>query len=883
MAGIFWHNLSIKDTTRILKTNPSKGLNEEDVRIHQKEFGKNSLPEEESLSGIKIFLKQLESPLIYILLIAGLITFFLREYGDSIIIFGSAVVNVIVGFIQENKASNALKELKKVGKSSAQVLREGNFKIVDSEELVPGDVLILHPGDKVPADGRIIECYNLKINEMILTGEWLPADKLTPVIPEETPLADRDNMVYMGTTVEDGKAKIVITETGIRTEIGKITRMIRETKEKPTPYQEKIASFSKTIGLIIVFICLFILLEGLIKGRDFTEIFITSIAVAVAAIPEGLPVCITVILTLGMQKILKQQGLVKKLAAAETLGSTSIIATDKTGTITEGKMKVDQVLSGSNILEEEKNNPLSVLRIAGLCSEAFIENPQETKENWIIRGKPTDKALLLGAIEAGIDIKKEKKKLEEIQEMPFDPINKYLARLYKVNGEKGVLFVCGAPEKILEFSKQVEVKKEKKNLTLLRKEKIKESLNNLTGAGQRVVAVAYKNIDNVSGLVKERDGRTTLCQDLIFVGLIGLKDPLRKEVKKAIQTCKRAGIKTIIVTGDHKLTAKAIAKEIGLPSQEENIIEGKDLDKLSDEEFQKIIEHLYVYARVEPKHKTRIVENWQNRGEVVAMTGDGINDAPALKKADVGMALGSGTDVAKEVADLILLNDNFSIIVAAVEEGRKIMDNIRKVITYLLADSFTETILIGLSILGGLPLPVSAAQILWVNLIEDGLPDISLAFEPKEKDIMINPPMKRNAPLLTKEMKTIIFVIGILSDLMLMGIFWWLWQINQDITYVRSVVFIALATDSLFFLFSCKSLRQNLWHINIFSNKFLTLSFVVGILMLFSAIYFPPFSLLLKTVPIHMHEWLIIFALGLTELILIEAVKHHFIIKKQAI
>ncbi len=879
MAGIFWHNLSTKEVIKILKTNLKKGLSQEEIGIRQKEFGKNSLPEEITLSGIKIFLRQFKSPLIYILLIAGFVTLFLKEYGDSIIIFGATIVNVFVGFFQENKASQALKELKKVAKSFAQVLRDGNFKIIDSEELTPGDMVILHPGDKVPADGRIIESYNLKINEMTLTGEWLPADKTVTVLSEKTSLADRDNMVYMGTVVEDGKAKIVITEIGTQTEIGKITQMVKETKEEQTPYQEKVAHFSKLISLIIVFICLFIFVEGLIKGRGFNEMFITSIAVVVAAIPEGLPVCITVVLALGMQKILKKQGLVRKLASAETLGSTSIIATDKTGTLTEGKMKVTQVLSGDHIIENEKNNPLSVFKTVALCNEAFIENPKEPKKDWVVRGDPTSKALLLGAIEFGINIKKEQEGFEKIQEMPFDPIHKYLASLYKINEKQGILFVCGAPEKILELSKYIEVNKDKKGLTELRSEKIKEKLNELTGKGQRVIATAYKEINNLSG----EEIIEKICQDLVFTGLIGLEDPLRKEVKKSIRICKRAGIRTIIVTGDHKLTAKAIAKQIGLPVKKENIIEGKDLDNLSDEQFQEIIKHISIYARVEPKHKMRIVENWQKRGEVVAMTGDGVNDAPALKKADIGMVLGSGTDVAKEIADLVLLNDNFSIIVDAVEEGRKILDNIRKIITYLLADSFTETILIGVGIMMGWPLPISAAQILWVNLIEDGLPDIALAFEPKEKDIMLKPPAKRNAPLLTQEMKTIIFIIGIITDLMLLGLFWWLWQKTQDIVYVRTIVFATLAVDSLLFVFACKSLRKNLWQMNIFSNKFLNISVIIGILMLVSAIYLPPFQALLKTTAIGPYEWSIIISLGLIDLILIEITKHHFIIKKQAI
>ncbi len=883
MAGIFWHNLSTKEVVKILKTNLKKGLNQEQVEIHQKEFGKNSLPKEKTLSRIKIFLRQFKSPLIYILLIAGFVTLFLKEYGDSIIIFGATIVNVFVGFFQENKASQALRELKKIAQSFAQVLRDGNFKIIDSQELTPGDIIILHPGDKVPADGRIIESYNLKINEMTLTGEWLPANKTVATLSEKTSLADRDNMVYMGTVVEDGKAKIVITEIGVQTEIGKITQMVKETKEKQTPYQEKVTHLSKVISIMIVFTCLFIFIEGIINGRGFNEMFITSIAVAVAAIPEGLPIAITVVLALGMQKILKKQGLVRKLSSAETLGSTSIIATDKTGTLTEGKMKVAQVLSGGHIVENEKNNPLSVFKIIALCNEAFIENPKEPKKDWVVRGDPTSKALLLGAIDFGLNIKKEQQGFEKIEEMPFNSIDKYLAYLYKINEKQGILFVCGAPEKILELSKYIEVNKDKGNLTELRDKKIKEKLNELTGKGQRVVAMAYKEISNLSEFLGDKKIIEKTCQDLIFSGLIGLKDPLRKGVKKSIRICKRAGIKIIIVTGDHKLTAKAVAKEIGLPVKKENIIEGKDLDNLSDEQFQKIIKNIFIYARVEPKHKMRIVENWQKRGAVVAMTGDGVNDAPALKKADIGMVLGSGTDVAKEIADLVLLNDDFSIIVSAIEEGRKILDNIRKIITYLLADSFTETILIGVGIMMGWPLPVSAAQILWVNLIEDGLPDIALAFEPKEQDIMLKSPVKRNEPLLTQEMKTIIFIIGIITDLMLLGLFWWFWQKTQDIIYVRTIIFATLAIDSLLFVFACKSLRKNIWQMNPFSNKFLNISVLIGILMLVSAIYLPPFQTLLKTVPIGAYEWSIIIGLGLIDLALIEITKHHFIIKKQAI
>jgi len=882
MAGIFWHNLSSQEVIKTLKTNSKRGLMEKEIEVRQKEFGRNSLPEEEPLSGLKIFLRQIKSPLIFILLIAGLITLFLREYADSIIIFGAAILNISVSFIQENKASQALKKLKKATKSSALVQRQGNLKIIDSQELVPGDIVILNPGDKVPADGRIIEANTLKLNEMALTGEWLPADKIIDSLSKETPLADRDNMVYMGTVVEDGKAKIVVTEIGIQTEVGKIAKIVKETEEEKTPYQKKLARFSKALGAVIAIICLAIFLGGMARGEDFTQIFTTAVAVAVASIPEGLALSLTVILALGMQRILKQGGLVRKLAAAETLGGTSIIATDKTGTLTEGKMKPDQILTANQLLTGDKDNNSLLLRISTLCNEAFIENPKEDREKWIVRGRPTDKGLLLAGLENGIDKKKLEKELKKIQEIPFNSVHKYAAHLYQTNSQQLVLYLCGAPEKILSFSSRINIKGKAGKLTEKRVEKIEDELKKLTSQGLRVIAIAHRRIKKSEFEFK----KTTLeifLEDLIFVGFICLKDPLREDAKKAIRICKQAGMRPIIITGDHKLTAKAIALELKLPVKEKNVIEGKDLDKLSEKEFQECIKEISVYARVEPKHKMRIIRAWQERGEIVAMTGDGINDAPALKKADIGIALGSGTDVAKEISDLVLLTNNFSIIVAAVEEGRRILDNIRKVITYLLSDSFTETILVGVSIIFGLPLPISAAQILWVNLIEDGLPDIALAFEPKEKGLMRQTPQGHDSPLLTKEMKVIIFAIGIISDLMLLGLFWWFWQKTQDIVYVRTIVFAALAIDSLLFVFSCKSLRKNLWQINIFSNKLLNISVLIGILMLIFAIYLPPFQTLLKTVPLGSYEWSIIISLGLAELILIEITKHHFIIKKQAL
>ncbi|TET83922.1 MAG: HAD family hydrolase [Candidatus Nealsonbacteria bacterium] len=860
MAEIFWHNLNPEEIAKLLGTGLKRGLTEKAAKTRQREFGKNLLPEEKPLSRLRIFLEQFRSPLIYILIIAGIVTLVLREFTDSIVIFGAVILNTIVGYFQENKACRALRELKKVVKIEAQVLRAGNPKIIDSSELVPGDIFKLNAGNKVPADGRIIESHNLKINEMALTGEWLAAEKNPEIVPPETPMADRDNMVYMGTIVEAGIGKAIVTETGLRSQIGKVAEMVKETKEEKTPLQKKLANLSKIIGGVISTICIFIFIEGVITGNSFLEMFTTSVAVAVAAIPEGLPVAMTVILALGMQRILKKKGLVRKLVSAETLGSTSIICTDKTATLTEGKIKVTKVLA-------RKNKNL-VPKIAILCNEAFIENPKAERAKWKLRGRPTDKALLFYGLEQGLRKEKLEIELPKIDEIPFDNQKKFLATLHNralAKNNKNILFVSGAPEKILEISKMGD--KERK--------KWKKELENLASQGFRTIALATKITEKTK--IDEE-----VFQNLELAALLGLTDPLRKEVKGAIKICREAGMRPILVTGDHKLTAKAIAAEIGLKTKEENIIEGKDLDKLSDEEFERKVKNIEVYARAEPRHKLRIIETWQQKGEVVAMTGDGINDAPALKKANIGVALGSGTDVAKEASDLILLPDSFNIIVAAVEEGRAIIDNIRKVITYLLSDSFTEIILIATSLFLGFPLPIVAVQILWVNLIEDGPLGLCLAFEPKEKDLMKRKPQGQDVPLLTREMKVLIFIIGLVTDLLLLGLFFWLIKYSgYEIPHIRSVIFAGLTIDSIFYIFSCKSLRRNIWQINPFSNKFLVLAWIFGVVALIAALYLPALQTLLKTVPLNLFDWQLILSLGLFNIILIEATKHYFIVRHQ--
>jgi len=860
-----WHNLSIQETAQVFNIDLEKGLSLEQVKENQEKFGFNELPQKKPLSQGKIFLDQFKSILIYILIVSEIITLILREWADAIVIFFAIALSTVVGYIQERKASNALRELKKVLEIKAICIRNGKEKQVFQKDLVPGDIIILKAGDKVQADARIIKSSNLKINEAALTGEWITSKKHSKALEEDIPVADRENMLYMGTIVENGNAQAIVVQTGINTEIGKVAVMIRETVEEKTPYQKKLSNFSLIIGIIISFICFCIFIEGIIKGKPFVEMFTTAVAVAVASIPEGLPVAMTVILALGMQRILKKKGLIRKLSAAETLGSTSIICTDKTLTLTQGKMQVDKIISN----DEKFCSIISVL-----CNESFIENPDAPKKSWKLIGEPTSKGLVLGAQLKGLykpELEKEFPKIDKIQ---FDSQNKFIATLHRSKIEN-LLFVSGAPEKILNLASSIRMKNgQNKILDKIQQLKLERELIELTSRGLRVIAVAYKNTEIEK--IRNKD-----INNLTFVGFIGLKDPLRKDTKKAIEICKKAGIRTIIVTGDHVLTACAVAKELGLETGEENVITGKNLDKLSDKEFQERIDKICIYARVEPKHKLRIISAWQDKKKVVAMTGDGINDAPALKKADIGIALGSGTDVAIEVSDLVLLNDNFSVIVSAVEQGRAILDNIRKVITYLLSDTFTEIILVSVTLFAGFPLPISAVQILWVNLIEDGFPSIALAFEPKEKGLMNQKPDGHDIPLLTREMKMIIFFIGIITDLILLGIFFWLWNNNHDITYVRTMIFAALSIDSIFYVFCCKSLRKNLWHINIFSNKYLIIAWLISFFALFAAIYLPIFNTLLKTIPLGFYDWMFLIGLGLIELGLIETVKHYFIVRHQ--
>jgi len=864
--NFIWHNLSTTKALEKLETNKN-GLTFKQVNERLKRYGENKLPEKKKFSTTKILFSQFQSPLVYILIIAAAIALSLKEFIDMGIILAAVSINAGIGFFQEYKAEQTFIHLKKLVTHAARVLRQKQYDkigpeehLITSQEVVPGDIIILEAGDVVPADARLIEVHNLETKEAILTGESIPSKKHIEILEEGAPLADRENMIYSGTIITRGKAKAVVVATGIKTELGKIASLIKTTETDKTPLQKKIAHLAKIVGLIIGGLCVVLFISGLIIGRPFFEMLLISVAVAVAGIPEGLVIAVTICLTVGMQKLLKKKALTRKLIAAETLGSITIICSDKTGTLTEGKMSV------AHVLPFQKVNSQDLLKIGLLCNNVIIENPEEELEKWKISGDTTEIALAQGAIHAGLERKKLLKEYFRIDELPFESETMYMATLHQMPSKnKYTLLVKGAPEKILDLCQ----------ISLIQRKKIQKEFEKLTGKGLRVLAFAQKNVcEKIEHLSNEH------LNKLEFMGLIALKDPLRPEAKETIANCKLAGIRPILITGDHKLTAKTIAEEINLIKPGEKILEGCDLDRLSDEELNQVLKKTSIFARVEPKHKIRIIKALQSQGEVVAMTGDGVNDAPAIKAADVGVALGSGSEVTKSTADVVLLDDNFKTIVEAIKTGRNIFNNIKKVILYLFSDSFTEFILIGGVLLMGLPLPILAGQILWVNIIEDTLPAMALAYEKEGKEVLKQKARGHKAKILDKEMKFLIFIIGIVTDIVLLSLFAYLYSLHFDLAHIRTIIFVGLGIDTLFYVFSCKHLDKPIWKYNPFDNMFLNLSVAFGWFMFLIALYIPFFQTILRVVPLHWSDWLLVIGLGLMKLILIESGKLLFISPK---
>ena len=890
MKNNTYHNLPTSSVLESLDTS-MKGLSSKEANLRLHKFGSNSLPQAKKLSATRLFIHQFNNPLIYILFFALVLSFVTGHLVDGTIVLVVILATSIVGFLQEYKADRALAHLSQMVKYKSRVIRGGVEVVVNQEKVVPGDIVILSPGDKIPADSRLIEVQNFEVMEAALTGESIPSGKRIDVLENDTALADRENMVYLGTVVARGKAKAVVVATGIQTELGHVAKLVKEVKSEKTPLQKQLSHFGKTIGLILVGVNILIFGIGVLTGKPFFEMFMTSVAVVVSAVPEGLLPAMTVVLAIGTQKLAKHKGLVRKMVAAETLGSVSVICTDKTGTMTRGEMRVAEIITertkvshdgdsfSPTIQPDGEASHVVALKIGLLCNNAIIENPEDSLKDWTVVGDATEKALLLAARSAGLKKETLEKDEPRVAEIPFDSEYKFMATLHSQN-ERSIVYIKGAPDKILPLSSHVDVEGVKERLSKEKRNEIQNQYEQLTSMGLRVLAVAYKFEDNPADSDEFTKDKVN---NLVFVGLIALKDPLRPEIKHTIAQCVNAGIRPIIVTGDHKLTTMAIVSEAGIKVSSENVMEGVELDKLSDKELQDLVKKVTIFARVEPKHKIRIITALQANGEVVAMTGDGVNDAPAIKKADIGVAVGSGTDVAKETADLVLLDNNFKTIVEAIKRGRIVFNNIRKVVLYLITDAFSEMVIVGGSVVLGLPLPILPVQILWIKLIEDALPAMSLSFDEIEEGVMDEAPRQKNEQILNKQMKKLIAFYAIIMDITLFGLFYYFWKTSGDLDYARTITFVGLGLASLFYIYSIRGLKLSIFQINPFSNKLFNFATVFGILLFLIALYVPFFNNILHTVPLGISEWLVLGSYAVMSIVVYEVGKKLTIAKSSKV
>lgn len=886
-----WHALSVKEVLTSLKTSKA-GLSSEEADKRLKKYGENRLPEKPRFTYLGVAISQFKSPMVYILLAAAAISFLLQEYVDAGVIIFAVFLNTVVGFIQEIKAEEALSKLSTMIEHKTYVIRDGIEKEIDASHITLGDVLVLKSGGRIPADARVLESYEMEIDEAVLTGESVPVNKTVKGIDRAGDDDAKKNMVYMGSAVVKGRGLAVVTAIGIDTKFGQIADLIDKTEDVDTPLQIELGKFSTFFGQITFFILIIVTAIGLLKSVPFVTIFTTAVAIAVAAVPEGVLVAVTIILAIGMQRILKTGSLVRKLVAAETLGSVTVICTDKTGTLTKGTMQVDHIVTLDSIFpvnnhcrevrkaeHVEEGDHMAALRIGMLCNDAVVENPSAKLEDWVIHGEYTEKAFLWAGLCAGFDPENLSKESLRINEIPFSSDRKFMSTLNK-EGQAYFIYAKGAAEEMIGRSRSILVRGKTREMHEDDLRRLRQKQEDMSRQGLRVLGVAFRQTEkDIVPLFKESNDENVV-NNLVFVGLIALKDPLREEAKNTLDLAREAGIRTIMITGDNPLTAKAIANELGMRVEKENILEGGDLDRMSTKDFNSIVARIKVYARVSPRHKSRIVDAWQSRGEVVAMTGDGVNDAPALKKADIGIALGSGTEVAKETANLVLLDDNFKTIITAVEQGRVIFENIRKVILYLISDSFSEVVIVIGSLLLGAVVPVTAAQILWINLVTDGLPNIALTMEPKEDGIMSEKPRRKDEPILNSEMKLLVIIISLVSGLVSLGIFLFLYGSYGDYPRASTVAFSILAVDSLIYVFNLRSLRRSIFSRKMAYNPYLFLAVGLAFGFQLLAVYHPFLQRVLGTVSLSLVDWYLVLAGSVFTASIAEFVKFLYLARK---
>jgi Ca2+-transporting ATPase len=848
-----WYRYDIETTLSRFGTTMN-GLPATEAKERLITYGPNEMEEKKKKSILVMFLEQFKDIMILILLAAAIIAGIIGDLADTLVIMAIVVANAIIGFIQEYRAEGAMAALKAMTAPVAVVIRGGAPSRIPAAEVVPGDMVLLEAGVIVPADIRLVESSQLKVEEAALTGESLPVEKETGALTDsDLPLGDRCNMVFKGTVISYGRGSGVVVATGMKTELGKIAAMLQEEEEGKTPLQKRLGAFSKKLVVIVLIICAMIFGIGLVRGEAPLFMLLTAISLAVAAIPEALPAVITISLALGAKKMVKKNALVRKLPAVETLGSVTYICSDKTGTLTLNKMTVEEIYTNGDTFfpgDPEIKNAVPLFQALALSNDAREEN------GGALIGDPTETALFSTAKSHGFFRDDLEKMLPRIDEIPFDSERKSMTTIHRTAEGRYISFTKGAVDILIEKTYSVRADE---GSHPIEREKILAVNNNMASRGLRVLCFAMREFD----VLPERIAPDTVEAGLMFLGLVGLMDPPREEVIKAVGQCKSAGIHTVMITGDHPVTARAIARRIGMIEQGDgdDVISGPQLEKLSPAEFEKNVEGIRVYARVSPEQKLKIVKALQDKGQFVAMTGDGVNDAPALKRADIGIAMGiTGTDVSKEAAHMILLDDNFATIVNAVKEGRKIYDNIRKLIRYLLTTNSGEIWTLFLSQLAGLPVPILPIHILWVNLITDGLPALALSAEPAEGDVMKRPPRHPKESIFAHGLGVHALLVGLFMALIVLGI--QAWGIRSNIIEWQTMVFTTLCFTQLYHVMAVRSERESLFTQGFLSNPYLLVAVAVSFILQMAIVYVPALNLIFKTQPLSVFQLFICVAVS---------------------
>lgn len=878
-----YYNISASEAIKSLKSS-GEGLTKNEAERRLKEFGYNELQKEKKLTAVTLFISQFKNALILLLIFAGFLSLFLGERIDSLAIFGIVLLNAILGFVQEYKAEKAIEALEKISAPTAKVLRDGKEQKIPAREIVPGDILLLEAGDIVPADSRIIELSSLQIDEASLTGESVPSKKVIESFKSGTSIADQENMAFMGTAVTYGKGKCIVTDTGMKTEFGKIATSLQTTKEVQTPLQIKFTRLAKQIGVVAIILIIIVLVFGTLQGNlTFGKMLLFALTLTVAVVPNALPLVVTAGLSMGTKRLAEKNMLIRKLPAAESLGATTIICSDKTGTLTKNQMTITDIFYDNKIIKvsgagyEPKGNFYAdniqinpnqlelLLRIGYLCNNA---NLTKKDGKFDIIGDPTEGSLIVLGEKGRLEDNKLKENFTFIEELPFDSDRKRMSVLFKDKINKRTeAYVKGAPDLLLKVCDKIIEKGRVRKLTKKDREKILKMNDSFAGNALRVLALAYKEVSD-----SKKYSTDTIEKNLVFAGLVGMIDPPRDEVKQAVEQCQEAGIKAMIITGDHAITTKAIAQQIGLFKEGDIVLTGADVEKMSDSELEKKIEKIRIIARALPIQKLRVVDALQKKGHIVAMTGDGVNDAPALKKADIGIAMGiTGTDVAKEVSKATLTDDNFATIVTAIEEGRNIYNKMIKSTKFFLSCNTGEITTVLMAILLKFPLPLLPLQILMMNLLTDNFPALGLGFESSEEGIMKRPPRDPKEKPITREIFLSIVIFGLIMGLGTLYVF--MQYKDYDLAKAQTVAFTTLVMFQMFAVMSSRTLFPSLKHLNPFSNLWLLGAICLSILIQLAVVYWSPLQTIFGTVSLLAIDWLKIIGISSLGFIMMEISK----------